>query len=403
MANQKVNTNSLIFKASLLSISLMLTTGGSIAPTVTKMAESFEGVSVTAVESLVTAPNISVMIAIMISAYLVNFLGMRRTVLFGLVLSTIGGIFPFFSDNFAAIYFSRVALGFGFGMFNSLAVSILSEFYIGDQLDKMLGYQSAVQSIGLTLTMFIAGILVNVQWHYAYVIYALSIVPLILFYFNVPDVKKGTNTLLTEETKPKQKITTFAVLAAVGMALTWIFQISINLKATALVQESGMSNAGFIGTALSIFTLASFVGNVLYGTVVKYTKKMTLPIMFLIIAICNLGIAYASSMAMLTIILVFYGLGWSLFLPYCFGKVMEKAPEGSENLSVSIAMVGCNLGCYVSPFVLAALGNALGNISAQFTFTLAGIAFLLFMAVTFVLAFKKETIANQELPKSNEG
>lgn len=382
----EIKSKSPIFKASIISISLMLTSGTAISSAVSKMENSFPSVPHAVVESLLTASNISVLIAIIFSAWLVNYISSRKVIIIGLTLSLIGGIIPCFISSFPIIYISRIVLGFGWGLFNSLAVSILHDFYEDGELDKMLGYQSAIQNVGLTITMFIAGLIVNYSWKWSFSVYALTIIPLILFIANVPETQK--NKVKTAKSDKKATITTYAVGLAIMMALAWIFQITLNLKATTLVNEKNMENASFIGTALTFFTISSFIGNLIYANVVKLTKKFTLPIVFSILAICYFLISKVNNMTELSILMVVVGLAWSLFLPYSFGQAMAKAPAGSENMSVSVAMVGCNLGCFIAPYVMAALGNLFGNTSATTSFIICSVSFVLLAIIILFYELK---------------
>lgn len=382
----KINSKSSIFKASIISISLMLTSGTAISSAVTKMENAFPDIPHAVVESLLTASNISVLIAIIFSAWLVNYVSSRKVIIIGLILSLVGGIIPCFIHNFSIIYVSRIILGFGWGLFNSLAVSILHDFYTDGELDKMLGYQSAIQNVGLTITMFIAGLIVNYSWEWSFSVYALTIIPLILFVKNVPETHK--NKAEPNQNNGKAQITGYAIGLAVMMALAWIFQITLNLKATTLVNEKNIHNAAFIGTALTIFTISSFIGNLLYAKVVKITKKYTLPIIFSVLAVCYFLISKVGNMTELSILMVIIGLAWSLFLPYSFGQAMAKAPEGSENMNVSIAMVGCNLGCFIAPYVMAGLGNIIGSTSASSAFVICSVSFIVLALILLVYEIK---------------
>lgn len=382
----KINSKSSIFKASIISISLMLTSGTAISSAVTKMENAFPDIPHAVVESLLTASNISVLIAIIFSAWLVNYVSSRKVIIIGLILSLVGGIIPCFIHNFSIIYVSRIILGFGWGLFNSLAVSILHDFYTDGELDKMLGYQSAIQNVGLTITMFIAGLIVNYSWEWSFSVYALTIIPLILFVKNVPETHK--NKAEPNQNNGKAQITGYAIGLAVMMALAWIFQITLNLKATTLVNEKNIHNAAFIGTALTIFTISSFIGNLLYAKVVKITKKYTLPIIFSVLAVCYFLISKVGNMTELSILMVIIGLAWSLFLPYSFGQAMAKAPEGSENMNVSIAMVGCNLGCFIAPYVMAGLGNIIGSASATSAFVICSVSFIVLALILLVYEIK---------------
>lgn len=363
------------FKIALLSISLLLTSSGSIASTVSRMQETFSDHSATAVEALVTASNITVMIFVLLSAFLVRIFGTKKTVLLGILLAGVGGVVPFFSDNYTLVYASRLVLGAGLGMFNSLAVSLINEFYSGDQRNKMLGYQAAVQSLGQTITTFIAGILVNYNWHYAYAIYFFAAVSFILFLVYVPDTKASVEAAQSSEPKTKQSINLFVILQTLVLMLSFVLLMALSLKATAIVQEHNMANPEFLGTALSVNTLISFLGSFFYGNIVKVTKQYTLVICYAVLGIGFVMASFATNMIMLTIVFAIMGFGAATFLPYSFGIIMEKAPKNSANLAVSISMVGTNLGCYLSPYVLAFIGDMFGNSSASFSLLACGVIF----------------------------
>lgn len=95
-------------------------------------------------------------------------------------------------------------------------------------------------------------------------------------------------------------------------------------------------------------------------------------------------------MTELSILMVVVGLAWSLFLPYSFGQAMAKAPTRSENMSVSVAMVGCNLGCFIAPYVMAALGKLIGNTSATKSFIICSISFVLMAVIILFYELKSQ-------------
>ncbi|EOH93763.1 MFS transporter [Enterococcus pallens] len=389
--NKKISQK--MFKVALLSISLLLTSSGSIAITVSKMQETFADRGPTAVEALVTASNITVMIFVLLSAFLVRMLGTKKTVLLGLFLAGAAGVVPMFSADYTIVYVSRLVLGAGLGMFNSLAVSLINEFYNGDERNKMLGYQSAVQSIGQTITTFIAGILVTYDWHYAYGIYFLAIVSFLLFFVYVPDVENDAAADTNEV--GKQTVNRFVILSSIALFFSFGFLMAIFLKASTLVQEANFANPAFLGTALSLFTLVGFLGNFLYGHVVKVTKHLTLVFSYAIMGIGFLIVSFAPNMAVFTAGLLISGLGSSAFLPYSFGTIMEKAPKNSANLAVSIAMVGTNLGSWISPYLLSFVGSIFNNHTAQFSLLFSGASFLAFAVLYLLISgtFKKEKSA----------
>ncbi len=116
---------SLLQKMSVLSISLILTSSQAINGVIPQMKEALN-ISQSQSELLGTAPSISMVIFILLSSYIVKKLGMKKTTIAGLFLAGFGGIIPIFANSFFIVLFSRIILGMGLGMYNSLAVTCIS-------------------------------------------------------------------------------------------------------------------------------------------------------------------------------------------------------------------------------------------------------------------------------------
>ena len=384
MIKDKYSSN--MFKLAFLSISLLLTSTASISITIPKMQQTFANQSATAVEALVTASNITVMIFVLLSPFIVRVFGTRKTVLTGLFLAGVSGVVPMFSDNYFLVYISRLVLGAGLGMFNSLAVSLINDFWSGDTRNKMLGFQSAVQSVGQTVTTFIAGILVNYNWHYSYSIYFLALVSFILFLVYVPDTTTKDDLVTNEVVeKPKQSINSYVLFSSFGLLISFALLMAVFLKSAGFVVEEKFENASFIGPAVSVDTVVGFLGSLLYGYIVKITKQYTFSLSYAIIGISFLIVALAPNMFVITLGMAIGGIGGSVFLPIAFGTILEKAPANSGNLAISIAMVGTNLGTYLSPYLLATLGNLFGNNTSKFSIIIAGVLMLVLAVFYFFI------------------
>lgn len=208
-----------IFKISLLSISLFLMMAPAIATALPLMYHAFKGVSQSGVETLSTIPNIGIVVGLLISPFLVKILGEKATIVTGLVLALIAGTFPMYASSYMPILISRFLLGFGIGLFNSLAVSLIPEFYSDneDELATMIGFQNVMGTVGASLAAFMLSYLMTISWHAAFAIYLLIIPALILFVLFVP-LKKQAPQADGQEQAPKQhlngKVIWIAVLHA---------------------------------------------------------------------------------------------------------------------------------------------------------------------------------------------
>lgn len=182
------NPNNVLQTVGVLSISLMLTSSQAINGVIPQMKEALN-ISQSQSELLGTAPSITVILFILLSSYVADKLGMRKTIIIGLLLAGIGGILPVFVANFPIVLISRIILGAGLGLYNSLAVTYISALYTGNARASLLGMRSSMEAIGQTVLIFLAGILVNISWTASFSVYALAFPIALLFALRVPEVK----------------------------------------------------------------------------------------------------------------------------------------------------------------------------------------------------------------------
>jgi MFS family permease len=154
---QKKLQDSWMFKISLLSISIFLMMAPAIAPALPLMYNAFPGVNKAGVETLSTVPNIGIVIGLLISPFLIKLMGQKATILTGLIVTLLAGTFPMYSSVYTLILISRALLGFGIGLFNSLAVSLIPQFYSKDEdeLATMVGYQNVMGAVGAAIAAFL--------------------------------------------------------------------------------------------------------------------------------------------------------------------------------------------------------------------------------------------------------
>ena len=186
--NEKRKQDRLIFKISLLSISIFLMMAPAITPALPLMYNAFPGVDKAGVEMLSTIPNIGIVIGLLISPFLIKLMGEKLTILTGLIIILLTGTFPMYATAYTPILISRFLIGAGIGLFNSLAVSLIPQFYSSneDELATMVGYQNIMGGLGAAVASFLISWLLTISWHAAFAIYFLVIPVLILFTLFVP-------------------------------------------------------------------------------------------------------------------------------------------------------------------------------------------------------------------------
>ncbi len=267
--------NKKMMKFSLLSVSLILTSAGAVTSAIPSMSATYATRSLSAVELLTTAPSFMVTIFVLISSFIARKIGQKQTVIIGLVIASIYGILPLFSQSYSIVLASRAGLGIGFGLINSLAVSMIAAFYHGDERASMIGFQSAFQGFGAALMTFVAGQLVQFGWQYTFLVYAISLPILVLFVLFVPTPE--TTELQSHGTAPtRQVIKTNPKMISYGIFLLLVIVVynAVSIKlATVLTTYSlgNETNAAINNHAIgkygcrSLFWLASDKSTSLYA------------------------------------------------------------------------------------------------------------------------------------------
>ncbi|KRM10376.1 hypothetical protein FC15_GL001350 [Lapidilactobacillus concavus DSM 17758] len=159
---------------------MMLMIAPNIAAALPLTAKTFSDQSASAVDTLSTIPNLGIILGIVLGNVLATQLGAKRTVLTGLAVALLSGLVPVVSNSYYVVLAARLIFGIAVGTFNSLAISLISDYYRGDELAAMMGYQSAISSLGSSLLSFAVGYLLLFGWHATFLIYVIALPIMIL-------------------------------------------------------------------------------------------------------------------------------------------------------------------------------------------------------------------------------
>lgn len=381
-------------KIAFLGISFMLTSAYAINGALPQMAQAL-GVTATEAQALATTPSIFVTVFVLFSAFIAAKLGDKKTIALGMILVGVAGAVPLFVASYPVILVSRMVLGAGLGIFNSLAVSMIAVMYQGQTRATMLGWRAAVEQIGQAVLTFIAGLLLAFGWQMAFLVYLLAFPILYLFYRQVPEtsdmVKEAEAEKADDKTaptiRPATKMSPMVWVLAFFAAFLVIDYMAIQLSFPFMAQHVGV-NGMVVSTILSFMLVAAMMGGILYGTVQKLFGRYTLQVGLLLMAVSNFLVAFSNqNFIVLTIGVLLIGFPMQLISPFIFSQLPQLAPLKKQPLVTSIILIGFNVGVFVEPFVISMMSGVLGNStrnadSAAYT-TMPVLAFIL-LALTVI-------------------
>ncbi len=386
---KKVNPKSGLFKVALLSISLLLMIAPQISSVLPLMYSSFPDVSRAAVETLSTIPNIGIVVGLILSPFLIRLIGTKSTVITGLIIALVAGTYPIYANGYTMILVSRFLLGAGIGLFNSLAVSLLSKFYHGDELSTMLGFQSSMGSVGAAIFSFCVGLLAVNGWHATFSIYLVSLPILILFAWVV---KLPSNQSQADDAAPvakeENKLNASVIEIAILMFFMYVFFMPMSFKLPQLATSQKIANVSQIAFVSSAVTLIGIPVGMCYGLLKKKLQDLILPIGLFLQVAGLLAIAYAANLPMLFAAVIVLGAGFGLSVPYIFNWLDEAAPKNSVNFATTIALILVNIGCAASPTIINWLGATFGAGTPRSDMSMAGIGMAILFCYSLVHYFQ---------------
>lgn len=389
-----------ITKIAFLGISFMLTSAYAINGAMPHMTKAL-GVSATEVQALATTPSIVVTVFVLLSSFIAAKLGDKRTIMLGMLLVGFSGVVPFFVTSYPVILISRMVLGAGFGIFNSLAVSMIAVMYQGNTQATMLGWRAAVEQIGQAVLTFVAGLLLNFGWQATFLVYLLAFPILYLFYIRVPDTtemlaenqnkKTGTNIPVSSP----ESISPLVWVLTLFAAFLVIDYMAIQLSFPFMAQNLGVGGL-LVSTILSLMLVAAMVGGLVYGGIQKIFGRFTLQVGLLLMAVSNALVMLSDgNFIILTIGVLLIGFPMQLISPFIFSQLPNLAPLKKQPFVTSIVLIGFNVGVFIEPFVISFLAGVMGHpttsvsAAAYTTLPLLIVILLIITVVTFIVGRKK--------------
>ncbi|SDQ22565.1 Predicted arabinose efflux permease, MFS family [Streptococcus equinus] len=326
----------------------------------------------------------------------VRFLGQKSTVLAGLVITLLAGTFPMYATAFTPILISRFLLGAGIGLFNSLAVSLIPQFYDDNEEERatMLGFQNVMSSIGAAISSFLVGYLVTISWHAAFVIYFLVIPALILFTLFVP-LKKGSGQAVQNDSTQKQSVNGKVILIAVLMFFIFMFYLPMSYKLPNMIIENGIGTSSTAAMVAGFSTLVGIPIGASFGFFFKKLRDKIFPIGFLLVTLGFFLTAISHNLFTLLLSMVISGIGFGFAVPYMYNWLGWAAPQNSVNLATTIVLVMVNVGCFLSPSIMGLLSSFLGTAASNTLLISAiGFAFITIYAVAHYVRVHKLHVSN---------
>ena len=379
----------------------------SINPILATVSQSFPDIPYTTVVYLTTAPKIIIIPFALLSGYLAGRkVSFRALSLIGFACIAAFGVLPIFLDNFWAILASRLVLGVGLGIQAPLGPALIMRYVLDDgKRAAALGVGNAVLNASSIGTGLLAGFLADVDWHLAFLLYALMLIPFLLVLIwlkepprtvapakeDPPNAMKATRSGL-REMLAGGALSKVLVLFVLMMTINVLMQVyPFNLSR--LVQELGIGSSALSGALLTFFTVGCLLGSLAFGLLHKIAGYYSLCVSVLFAAAgCFIGVCAQTAIG-LAVGLAISGMAFNFCIVGIQNEIGAACPREYVSFASALFMSFENMGSFIMGFYVAFIMTTLGFGTPKAAMVVSVVLFLVLAAVLFLM--RKRSLSNE--------
>lgn len=348
------NTTGRKLVATILSISLLtVMAGAAIAPALGIIREHFSDSPDMLVQLIVSLPALFIILANLTFPQLCLLMKTRTLALTGLILYVVSGTGCFLCDNIWALLSLRALLGVSVGMIMPLSTGLLAYYFPPERQASLMGLSAAMNQLGGVVATLLAGLLADISWNFAFLVYLLGLVAVVLVALYLP------NERLSGGSMPSLKLLRRFHPSVVGMFLVMVlFFIYPTRFAICAREGTSLSNTAItlimVGLDAVAFCIGLVFGRMMNGF--RHGMKYLAPAGFIA---GYLLLSLGTDIPLLLIGSAFIGAANGIGVPYLNTIASMKAGRAAASTVMPLLSAALYLGQFLSPLIVTPLGALL--------------------------------------------
>lgn len=379
-------------KTTILSSSLVtVMAGAAVSPALATIALAFPNTNPVLIKMILTIPAVLMIFFSLLSGKLTEKFTKKSILIVGLILYIVGGFGGSFANSIYPLLFSRVVLGMGVGLIYPISTSLIADFFSGDERTSMMGFSQAASNLGGIITTILSGVLAKLSWRYAFYVYLIGVLVLLLIVFVLPkQVRKETDNL--NKSKVPLSIYKLTILAILTMVAFYAIPTNMAL----FMENEKLGDSGIAGIVLASLSLAAFISGMIFTRVTKIFKKLTTFSALTAMSTGYLGLSLSHNIVSVIMSIFVLGLGVGVITPIILVKTVSLVPKQSSTIALSIVGSGIFIGQFISPIIFGITGKIFNNNTIRFGFRILAFELVLATIISLVLTIKDKKLPQEE-------
>ena len=342
----------------ILSMSLLtVMAGAAIAPALGVIKAHFTSAPELLVQFIVSIPALFIIITNLFFLNISRHYGTRAIALFGLVLYVASGAGCFLANDIYVVLTLRALLGVSVGLIMPLSTGLLAYYYPPEQQAHLMGLSAAMNQMGGVVATLLAGLLSAIGWRWAFLVYLLGLIAVIMVALYLPDDHLGSANKRGIPFQPRQLLKFHPSVNGMLLLMMIFFIYPTNFAITA-EEQAGLSLTTTTLIMMGLDLVAFFAG-MAFGQLMNIFRepmKYIAPVFFLI---GYLFFAVAHSIMPLLIGAVFTGIANGVGVPYLNTIASIKGGRNSATTVMPLLSAALYMGQFLSPIIVTPLSRLL--------------------------------------------
>ena len=342
----------------ILSMSLLtVMAGAAIAPALGVIKAHFADAPELLVQFIVSIPALFIIITNLFFLNISRHYGTRAIALFGLVLYVASGAGCFLANDIYVVLTLRALLGVSVGLIMPLSTGLLAYYYPPEQQAHLMGLSAAMNQMGGVVATLLAGLLSAIGWRWAFLVYLLGLIAVIMVAVYLPDDHLGSANKRGIPFQPRQLLKFHPSVNGMLLLMMIFFIYPTNFAITA-EEQAGLSLTTTTLIMVGLDLVAFFAG-MAFGQLMNIFRepmKYIAPVFFLI---GYLFFAVAHSIMPLLIGAVFTGIANGVGVPYLNTIASIKGGRNSATTVMPLLSATLYMGQFLSPIIVTPLSRLL--------------------------------------------
>ena len=377
----------------LLASMLTILANAIIAPSLPLISHDFADVNNVEIltKLMLTLPALTIALVAPLAGRLLDKTGRIKVLIASLLIYLFAGTSGYWLSGLFPILIGRFIFGFGVAGIMTVSTTLIGDYFTGAKREHFMGLQSAFVALGGLLFITAAGVLTDINWRLAFLIYAFSAIVIVLIPFALHEPKEVLEkTASASQNSRSVPTVVWLVFLSAFITTTSFYVIPVQLPF--FLQKLEGINGNKVGLALGSLPFAQAVASFFYKKVKKNFDFMSIySIGFIPMTIGFSIIGFSQTYWIVITGVLAVGLGVGLLIPNNNFWMINLVPVHVRGKYIGFLTTATFLGMFFSPMIIQPIQNRVG-MSASF-FVL-GITLIFFSALYLVLR-KKISGTNQ--------